>query len=192
MALIKCPECGREVSDKAIACIQCGYPLAQELNVVQELKEKSVSENTTKKIVILHDMEGVNMLYEAVLNLVVKNINGISKSDAKTFVEKGKPIVINNLDHETACMLDEKIREAFRSLIDCFIEVKIVDMDKIVDDTWKPKKEIHNPQIPCCPRCGSTSIATINRGYSIVWGFLGSGTPMNVCQACGHKYKPGK
>lgn len=27
MALIKCPECGRDISDKAAACIYCGYPL---------------------------------------------------------------------------------------------------------------------------------------------------------------------
>ena len=27
MALIKCPECGKEISDKANACIHCGYPL---------------------------------------------------------------------------------------------------------------------------------------------------------------------
>lgn len=27
MALIKCPECGKEVSDKATNCINCGYPL---------------------------------------------------------------------------------------------------------------------------------------------------------------------
>ena len=28
MALIKCPECGKEVSDKAQTCINCGCPLA--------------------------------------------------------------------------------------------------------------------------------------------------------------------
>ena len=28
MALIKCPECGREVSDTAVACLGCGYPIA--------------------------------------------------------------------------------------------------------------------------------------------------------------------
>ena len=28
MALIKCPECGREVSDKAVSCPQCGFPIA--------------------------------------------------------------------------------------------------------------------------------------------------------------------
>lgn len=27
MALIKCPECGKDVSNKATACIHCGYPL---------------------------------------------------------------------------------------------------------------------------------------------------------------------
>lgn len=27
MALIKCPECGKKVSEKANACIHCGYPI---------------------------------------------------------------------------------------------------------------------------------------------------------------------
>ena len=43
-----------------------------------------------------------------------------------------------------------------------------------------------------CPKCGSASIATVNRGYSIVWGFIGSGKPMNVCQKCGYKFAPKK
>lgn len=32
MALIKCPECGKDVSDKAEVCIHCGYPLKAETN----------------------------------------------------------------------------------------------------------------------------------------------------------------
>ena len=42
---------------------------------------------------------------------------------------------------------------------------------------------------PRCPKCGSTSIVTTNRGYSFWTGFVGSGKPMNVCQNCGHKWK---
>lgn len=34
MALIKCPECGREVSDRAQACPQCGCPIAPAAPVV--------------------------------------------------------------------------------------------------------------------------------------------------------------
>ena len=41
-----------------------------------------------------------------------------------------------------------------------------------------------------CPKCGSTAIQTMNRGYSLMTGFLGSGSPRNVCQKCGYKWKP--
>ena len=33
MALIKCPECGKEVSDKAPACIHCGCPLERKVMI---------------------------------------------------------------------------------------------------------------------------------------------------------------
>lgn len=42
-----------------------------------------------------------------------------------------------------------------------------------------------------CPNCGSHDVGLVDRGYSFWTGFLGSGTPMNVCQNCGHKWKPG-
>ena len=29
MALIKCPECGKEISDKSVDCIKCGFPLKE-------------------------------------------------------------------------------------------------------------------------------------------------------------------
>lgn len=41
-----------------------------------------------------------------------------------------------------------------------------------------------------CPECGSKNIQTINRGYNLLTGFLGSGSPRNVCQNCGYKWKP--
>ena len=40
MALINCPECGKEISDKATACIHCGYPLQNSATV----SEKQISE----------------------------------------------------------------------------------------------------------------------------------------------------
>ena len=43
-----------------------------------------------------------------------------------------------------------------------------------------------------CPKCGSTSISTIIRGYSLISGLLGSGGPRNVCQNCGYKWRPGR
>jgi len=35
MALIRCPECGREVSDRAEACPNCGYPLRPSISGIR-------------------------------------------------------------------------------------------------------------------------------------------------------------
>lgn len=41
-----------------------------------------------------------------------------------------------------------------------------------------------------CPKCGCSYIGVANRGYSLIWGFIGSGKSMNVCKKCGYKWKP--
>lgn len=43
---------------------------------------------------------------------------------------------------------------------------------------------------PRCPKCGSTSIAAGQKGYSILTGFLGSNKTVNRCSNCGHTWKP--
>ena len=40
MALIKCSECGKEISDKAEKCIHCGYPLKEVTK--EEIKKSSM------------------------------------------------------------------------------------------------------------------------------------------------------
>lgn len=40
-----------------------------------------------------------------------------------------------------------------------------------------------------CPICGSHDIGVVNKGYSFVFGWLGSGAPTNVCKKCGHKWR---
>lgn len=39
MALINCPECGKEISDKAVNCPSCGYPLTNPTNDVPQSEE---------------------------------------------------------------------------------------------------------------------------------------------------------
>lgn len=48
MALIKCPECGKEISDTAKACIHCGYVLHKNKSFIELLKK--VELNKLKKI----------------------------------------------------------------------------------------------------------------------------------------------
>lgn len=44
MSLIKCPECNKEISDKSVSCIHCGFPLQQ--------LSKSESESLKNVIII--------------------------------------------------------------------------------------------------------------------------------------------
>lgn len=50
MALIKCNECGNEVSDKANACPKCGAPIEKtQEQINEEAEKKSTPQNTTSQ-----------------------------------------------------------------------------------------------------------------------------------------------
>ena len=56
MALIKCPECGKEISDKADICVNCGMKIAEieNLHEVSQKKEHEILQeqnNKTKSII---------------------------------------------------------------------------------------------------------------------------------------------
>ena len=48
MALIECPECGKKVSDKANACIHCGYPLNEQKEDFYIKRTSLLDEDTLK------------------------------------------------------------------------------------------------------------------------------------------------
>ena len=82
---------------------------------------------------------------------------------------------------------DQKLGVRCNNCNELFVKIKKVG----VCENRRNDKSIQ-PGLPRCPKCGSTSISTINRGYSLFSGFFGSGSPRNVCQNCGYKWKPGK
>lgn len=144
--LIKCPECGKEISDKSEQCIHCGYPLQQ---------------------------------------------------------AKQNICIVNGKEYNLSFLLDDSLKDIdklvmFVQLTDCYF----VACDDAITQIIKTKiippyincitNREHQSQsnLPHCPKCGSTAISTVNRGFSIVTGFIGSGSPRNVCQKCGYKWKP--
>ncbi len=58
MALIKCPECGRDVSDRAQACPQCGYPIAAPVQVPNRSSTASHSSRNSTVAVSFPDGPG--------------------------------------------------------------------------------------------------------------------------------------
>ena len=163
MALIKCPECGREISDKSKQCIYCGYPL-----------EECNSNNKDKN----------SKSYVYIINGNKFQIDEGFSNDIKTLVKNKDTIKLHKVSCNIASMTKMTNEEASEFLTD-FIKNNFVASEKYRN---------YNTPMPVirCPKCGSTSISTINKGYSVLTGFLGSGKPMNVCQNCGYKWKPGK
>lgn len=108
MALIKCPECNKDVSDKANACIHCGFPLSTINNSVSyssELKEHRLviesipngSQKQNSAIEIICEITGMN--WDKAKNLVEKEVvivkENISLSEAKTLAERFAKINVN-------------------------------------------------------------------------------------------------
>lgn len=185
MALIKCPECGGQVSDKAQACIHCGYPL-------QEIVSKSSK----------------NIWNNTDVTELEKFFVGLSKQNKKSFIyvceyfeDSSKPEADptkRNLDYPGQ---QEKYKESNKFVKDFSKKNNMNrhDAGKFILEYLRSKNYASTPQPSQptsqlrCPRCGSTSITTEKRGYDIMWGFLGSERIVyNVCQKCGHKWKIGR
>ena len=85
MALIKCPECGKEISDKAKCCIHCGYPL-------DELKEKT--SNIINNENSLYSVKLISFGAQKVKIIkVVRELSELGLKEAKDVVD-GAPKVI--------------------------------------------------------------------------------------------------
>lgn len=53
MALIKCPECGKEVSNKAESCINCGYPIRENEDKIKseaEIEKTELKDSEQKEV----------------------------------------------------------------------------------------------------------------------------------------------
>lgn len=172
--LITCPECGSNVSDKASNCPYCGYPIG------------TYDHNSKRYDVILsgYKTKGADELDFCVF--LVSEFKMTTKEAA--FIVTHFPYVFaNNLSKTNA----ERIKTALdKSQIQASIEEtkSIIDGRLTDDDVEKIYNKKYQPLT--CPRCGSTAITTGSRGYSLVWGFAGSGKTVNRCGKCGYSWKP--
>ena len=210
MALIKCPECGKEISDKAPACIHCGYPLREPkpesapASPVQQVEHKPIS--TMKQVVIASKANpGTNKLD---VIRVVREINGMGLADAKNLVEQDAPYVVvkDNLTQSQAENIVKKFEDIGETAEILSSGVQIMEHPDITQtaDNNTANDNISNNTTPYsiantvkdrdkirCPRCGSTQYSAGARGYSLLWGFIGSGKTVLTCLKCGHRWKPG-
>ena len=167
MALIKCPECGKEISDKSKACIYCGYPL-------DELADNT--ENKSYKLVLV----AVDRTSGNLLNITNKLRELMPGRDNKELiaivVDRFKfHILKDGLTHSEAEVLKHE-------LYSMSMYTEIIPSESDID-------VLKNIQLRC-PRCASTQVTIGIRGFSLLTGFVGSNKTINRCGKCGHTWKP--
>lgn len=103
MALIKCPECGKEISNKSNKCIYCGYPLIKNNNET----------NSKKYSVVLID-EGAD---KAKCIIIIRKIMQCNLDVAYNVVLKNLPYtIINNINYNDACALKQEFENVGASV----------------------------------------------------------------------------
>lgn len=178
MALIICPECGKEISDKASACPNCGCPV-DEYNKEQEI---TIEEKFDKQFIDIY--------------------NEYAKCSV-LWVDKKRREALNErmgMDKKTAQkMLDDYRRE---------LRIKYYEKHPERITTQKSVNEFEHKQtenkIPHCPKCRSTAISyeskKLSLGRAAVGGILAgpAGAVLGgvtskkgyaVCLNCGKRWK---
>lgn len=179
--LIKCPECGGNVSDKAPACIHCGFPLSnihEENTCLVDGQEHDMTE-FIDSYMKLTDFEKKE-LYENTL----KHYNGrreIASSNVTQTLRK----INEHFNWWNDYKGNDRSYLADKFTLD-YIDHNFQYFEFNTADIPDPSKTVR------CPKCGSTSVTTEESGYSLLTGFWGSSKKHNLCQKCGYRWKPGK
>ena len=166
--LIKCPECGKDISDKAPACIYCGFPLhlLQQTQSTNSYNIKLECFDKSNKPIILKEIRIITQLKLSEAGKIIDNHDYIK----------------TNISLEEANQIKTQIEK-----IGGKVSITKVSDNTVAYDTEEHRKSIN---VPYCPKCGSTHIEATTRGYDGFWGFLGSGQTMNYCKNCGNKWNP--
>lgn len=94
MALINCPECGKSISDKAEACIQCGLPSSYFSPTKNDTKLMAINPNSketddeiSKKTIDYRELRNVLIAFDRDYINIFSGANYISQNELKRFTQ---------------------------------------------------------------------------------------------------------
>lgn len=177
MALINCPECGKEISDKAKQCIHCGFPLedyVQEFNIY-DMVLKKIIKKTSFAVCILENYYGIakgegDALISTPGNVILKGINKENIEYLKyEFSREGLEMDFIPSDSDYVNPVNSRISGC--------------------SEEWKAKQK----SAIKCPTCGSTNTQKISTTSKVVGAaafglFSKTARSQFKCNHCGYKW----
>ena len=200
MALIRCPECSKEVSDKAEICVHCGYPISKwikEKNSDSSQSNEDIKDDNPNNIYLYREKE-YNLT--ELVDYIKENthpdveINSQTWAEARhilrTYISIGKEedLLISYI-HKYRILGTTKDRKKYYE----HKKAHVSHTQFNYVPAYSNKNNMYNPSqnVVHCPRCGSTSVTTEEQGYGL-FGWIGASQKKNLCQKCGHKWWPGR
>ncbi len=180
MALISCPECKHQVSDRATSCPNCGYPISSN----RDAQIKKISDNEVYCIIFKRLCEPNKI--EVIK--AVRHILNISLPEAKCMVDNPPSVLKKGISFKEAI----EIKDQFDS-VGAVTEIEQYTLSQDDLENIAKEKQIldkHKDDTVRCPRCGSSAVTTGQRGFSFWTGFLGSNKTVNRCAKCGYSWEP--
>jgi len=214
MSLIKCTECGKDFSDKAAACPNCGCPTEE---VVRILETESISQNsianksekTAYKLLKFQGQDDID-LAEIVREFPKDRVKAITTYRSKTKI--GLVDAKNQLDR-VYDLPKINCKSCKRSIFEndeyckfCGqVQQNNENLFRQIENSSSNSNIISNQ--PHCPKCGSSQIAAKSKGFGVgkaavgailvgpiglLGGAIGSNNTIIVCLACGNEWNAGQ
>lgn len=162
MALIKCPECNKEVSDRASSCPYCGYPIndyqTKENNVV--CKIENIPYNLERALKFSNEGKYKDSFLE------ISKLTNLSIHNCLNILNYIK--ITNEIPKDYVIKIYSKEEEKDAA-------TKIFSMK---DDKTKIAAS------KACPKCGCTDFTPLRRKFSLLAGFATNKVDM-ICNKCG-------
>lgn len=173
MALIQCPECGKEISDLAPACIHCGFPL------------ETLNPKWNSRCLI----DGKEYDFSEMLRIYHTRSRSQSVSSFNDIMKRIEKDLGKDRNKQLRVFLLHYITD-HGGVPASIIRSELPPQDPkdalAIGKIWM-EQDVSGPLR--CPRCGSPQVYPL-KDSSILWNFIGTGGPKNLCGACGHKFRP--
>ena len=215
VALIKCPECGKEVSDKANTCIHCGYPLS----IVSSNGRQNEVASLHKKLLTETQIKGKEYSIK-IINCNGSNAKAIItlKNKFQYSIDEAKTAIMNLPFTVTTTGTITEIKEIAQDFTDAGIEYEVfqgekkISLNLVMRDKSGTSKNVYHSSvtnhtyikhesnehyeenIPKCPTCKSTDIKKISftskAGSAFLWGIFAVGKVSKQwhCNNCGSEW----
>lgn len=201
--LIKCPECGKEVSTKVVSCPCCGCPVGviENDDVIFEDNDNIIYQGIKINLYEIVDIYGMSKA--GAYNFLNRQY-GISMESAKNIINQYYNKILNEKDNKLANKINMQI---IRSNSDEIKNTENIRNHKTshFGKAWNALVDIGTKDNSVkCPKCGSTSISYQNKKLSLgraivgdavagpagaVLGGLSSKKGYAVCLKCGKQWK---